>query len=377
MARECARCLNVDDLPGVSIDASGVCSVCREYDRRWGSWAEGAPRRAQELQKLFALARARRARYDVVVPLSGGKDSTFVLYLAVRRFGLRALAVTVDNAFLSDDARDNIGRAVDALGADHVFFRPSPAAMRELYRKCFLKTGFFCVACMHAIDHTVVRAAMGWRVPLVLKGTCERTEEVVAPELFLPGDPNLFAAVTAGEPCAQTSGLDRRHELFRRVLLHVLGPRAVVRFSSGAIVNLPDYLDWDYDEIFASIQRELGWKAREASAEHSDCRAAPAVAWLRKLRCPAMAPDLPRYSKLASAGILSKEEALRRLHARPDGGEERALSAVLEELHVSPAQLEEVLAQPLRHLDYLRRARRSWRARLVSLAASAHSLLRQ
>ncbi len=375
MAIECRRCLLTDEVPDVTIAEDGECSACKAHDAAWRSWPEVRARRTAELERLLAAARRANRPYDVLVPLSGGKDSTYVLYLARRRFGLRCLAATFDNGFLSEHARANIGRAVEALQVDHVFFRPDVQALRALYRTFFLKTGFFCPACMLAIDRAMIRTAAADRIPLILKGTSSRTEEYVSPRFFLPGGPRFHEAVVDGEPVAARSSLTDPRGLTRRLLLHLAGAEAVVKYSYGAVVDVPDYLDWDYDEIFATIAREVGWRADRPDAEHSDCRVDPAVDYIRERKYPALVPELTRYSKLVTLGVLSKEQARAKLHLPPPGApppEPAALGVLLDALGLTRDEFEAVIADHDRHLPYLEKARSSARATALRLA---HRLL--
>lgn len=55
------------------------------------------------------------AEYDAVMCYSGGKDSTYTLMLAVKKYGLKVLSFTLDNGFISPVAFDNINRVTDAL----------------------------------------------------------------------------------------------------------------------------------------------------------------------------------------------------------------------------------------------------------------------
>jgi tRNA(Ile)-lysidine synthase TilS/MesJ len=61
-----------------------------------------------ELRQILAAASGRKGgQYDCLVPLSGGKDSTYVLYLCARVYGLKVLAMNFDNGFQSPLAREN------------------------------------------------------------------------------------------------------------------------------------------------------------------------------------------------------------------------------------------------------------------------------
>jgi len=353
MTTECRRCLLSEDIPGVKLAADGECSVCKRHDRLWAGWDRVKRERQVELEGLLAAAKAAHRRYDALVPISGGKDSVYVLYLARKRYHLNCLAVTFDNGFLSDHARQNIQRAVDILETDHMYVRLSWPTLRQIYRTFFLKTGFFCPACMQGIIYATDTAAASHRVPIVLRGTSHRTEEHVASEYFVPGGTDFYRAVLEGEPVAAKAPPPLRESFARYALSKVWNMKAQVRHHYGVTINLPSYIDWDYDEIFRTITGELGWHAPEAEAEHTDCKVDPTVDYIRRRKYPALLSELPRYSALVTLGKMTKEEARAKVLSRRSDEEPESLPLLLEALDITREQFEEVLSDPNRHRPYL------------------------
>ena len=120
--RLCARCVLPDTFPGIQVDDEGVCNLCRET-------VSSERRRVQktEYQERFEhLIRGRHSEsgYDVLLCYSGGKDSTFTLAVLKKRYGLRVLALTMDNGFMSSGSMANIRAVVGRLGIDHLLFAP-------------------------------------------------------------------------------------------------------------------------------------------------------------------------------------------------------------------------------------------------------------
>ncbi len=354
MSLTCSRCLLSENVPGVKVEAKGICSVCREYDKNWGHWDKCKTERLVKLDRLFDDVRRKKLAYDVLIPLSGGKDSTYVLYVCRKRFGLKCLAVTWDMGFLTEHARENIKNAVNVLGVDHVYYTVNRQLLMALYRFFFLKTGFFCPVCMRGIGVTIERAASAFNIPLVITGTSHRTEEYVAPEFFLAGDLGFFKEVLKGDP------------LEKEALALMYGrdwTRIIKRMFTYTYIDLPDYLDWNYDEIFKRISSDLGWKAHRADAEHSDCKVDNIVNYIRYIKFPALIPEMLRFSKLVTAGQMTREEAKwkvsknRAVKTEPDN-----LDWFLDTLQVSREQMNTVLADRFRHMRYIKNERRLWHA---------------
>ena len=115
----CARCIYDSSVPGIVFDGDGICNYCRLTERLAEDYGTGLPRGEATLEAIFAEVRdrGRRRKYDCVVGVSGGVDSSFMLHLAVER-GLRPLAVHYDNTWNSAIATENIRKITSKLRVD-------------------------------------------------------------------------------------------------------------------------------------------------------------------------------------------------------------------------------------------------------------------
>src|SRR5688572_25596050 len=103
--RICSRCILPDSVPGITFNTEGVCSLCQAEDAN----PSRPKQRGGEQAFLSALApRKRSAAYDCLCLYSGGKDSTFMLYVLSQVLKLRVLAMTLDNWFISPQTQTNI-----------------------------------------------------------------------------------------------------------------------------------------------------------------------------------------------------------------------------------------------------------------------------
>jgi len=130
MIRYCTRCVLPDTKPDLVLDGEGVCNACRSYERRveidWNA-------RAMELAQILDRYRSKNGAYwDCIVPVSGGKDSTYQV-LRMLQLGLNPLCVTATTCDLSEVGRHNIEN-IKRLGVDYVEFSPNPQIRRKLNR---------------------------------------------------------------------------------------------------------------------------------------------------------------------------------------------------------------------------------------------------
>ena len=100
----CQRCVMDSSAENIRFDANGVCHFCTDFLRKQTPVLHKSDTvRSAEMQELIDRIKhaGRRKRYDCIVGISGGIDSSYVLHLAVEN-GLRPLAVHMDNNWNSE-----------------------------------------------------------------------------------------------------------------------------------------------------------------------------------------------------------------------------------------------------------------------------------
>lgn len=172
MLRYCVRCVMPDTKPDLMIDPEGVCSACRAYENRAAvDWTE----RRRELEDV--LARYRRTdggHWDCIVPVSGGKDSTYQV-VRMLQLGLNPLCVTATTCDLSEIGRANIDN-IKRLGVDYVEFSPDPLVRAKLNRIGLTEVGDISWPEHVGIFTIPVRAAVQYNIPLIVWGENSQNE---------------------------------------------------------------------------------------------------------------------------------------------------------------------------------------------------------
>jgi len=115
----CARCIYDDSVHGIEFSDDGVCSYCKLIDRLTAQYGTGAAQGTATFEELVRQIResGRGKPYDVAIGVSGGTDSSYMLWLA-KEYGLRPLAVHYDNTWNTAIATQNIFKVTSALGID-------------------------------------------------------------------------------------------------------------------------------------------------------------------------------------------------------------------------------------------------------------------
>jgi N-acetyl sugar amidotransferase len=151
--------------PDLHIDKDGVCNACRSYEsRKLVDWDQ----RKQELLAVVEKYRRNGANWDCIVPVSGGKDSTYQV-IRMLQIGLNPLCVTATTCDLSAIGRKNI-QNLQHLGVDHVEFSPNPLVRAKLNRIGLVQVGDISWPEHVGIFTIPVRAAVQFGVPLIVWG---------------------------------------------------------------------------------------------------------------------------------------------------------------------------------------------------------------
>ena len=172
MLKYCTRCVMPHTKPDLKIDTEGVCSACRSFEqRREVDWTA---RRASFLELVEKYRARDSSRWDCIVPVSGGKDSTYQL-LRMKQLGLNPLAVTATTCDLSDIGRRNI-QNIKNLGVDYVEFSPNPVIRRKMNRIGLTQVGDISWPEHVGIFTIPVRSAVEYGVPLIVWGENSQDE---------------------------------------------------------------------------------------------------------------------------------------------------------------------------------------------------------
>jgi hypothetical protein len=276
--------------------------------------------RRRILQNICRQSKSKHKEFDAMIPLSGGKDSTYVLYMAQQELGLKCIAFTYDNGYLSQFAKNNIEVACKKLGVEHIYYHLDPILQNKLYSLFLKKTGWFCPACMRGIWMTTSKLQKIYRAPLTIRGSSPKTELPLSREMFPIAPTSLIRNVLDGEPISsecrrlcENGGGDKRRQFGS--LLFILSKKT--RLTSYATFNLADYLDWNYEHIHDTLKKELNWTSNE-NAEHMDCMISPIQEYIHNQRFPGLEMKKLTLARHIMAGLISREDALEKLKKEQD-----------------------------------------------------------
>lgn len=164
--RWCSNCVAMSTRPRISFDKRGWCNACQWAETKQNlNWGE----RQQLLEELLKKHRRHDGGFDCLVPVSGGKDGSYVAYNLKHKYGMNPLAITVTPPLPLEIGEKNL-RAFVESGYNHISLNPSPEGMRSLNRTGFVEMGFPYYGWLIAIQAAVVRMALCLGIGIIFYG---------------------------------------------------------------------------------------------------------------------------------------------------------------------------------------------------------------
>jgi N-acetyl sugar amidotransferase len=164
--RWCSNCLSMSTRPRITFDKRGFCNACVWAEKKkvldWDA-------RQTQLEELLDKYRRRDGAFDCLVPVSGGKDGSYVAYNLKYKYGMNPLALTITPALQLDLGEQNL-KAFIASGYNHISVNPSYESMRTLNREGLMEMGFPYYGWLIAIQAGVVRMANKLGLGLIFYG---------------------------------------------------------------------------------------------------------------------------------------------------------------------------------------------------------------
>ena len=261
--RICSRCVLDTSVPDITFDDEGVCQFCHQYDERIQNehWSQntGAQSLAQIAEEIRKAGRHRK--YDCIMGVSGGADSTYVAYLAVKKFGLRPLAIHVDNGWNTDLAVQNIEHTMSVLGIDLHTIVLNWKEFRDLQRS-FLFAGIANVEI--PTDHSIVASLFGEankrQLKYILTGSNLVTEAVL-PDSWMHDAYDLRLIRSVHKNYGKVKLKTFPTLSYRRLFF-------LLTFLNYKFINVLNYEPYIKDQVKELLEREIGW--RDYGGKHNE-----------------------------------------------------------------------------------------------------------
>lgn len=354
----CKKCTLPITWEALYFDEQGVCNMCHNWRQKLEviDWEE----REKQLIEIFEGVKKRRARYDCIVPFSGGKDSTFTLWALVKRYNLKPLVVTFDHCFFRPRTLENRTRTFRKLGVDVINFTPNWHVIKKVMLEALKRKGDFCWHCHAGVYAYPMQIAVRFEVPLVVWGEAggEYAAYFKFEDIEETDEWKFNRRIVLGiraEDMAGFIGVDLRDlEPFiypSREELERVGVRSI---------PLGQFIPWDVKKQVEINKRELAWQEDEIESgypgptyEKVECMFTGARDYIKYLK-----RGFARITHLTTLDIrhgrMSREEAMKLIKMH-EGKRPKSLELLLEYLGITEEEFNNIalmhVIPPARPID--------------------------
>ncbi len=277
--------------------------------------------------------------YDVLMAYSGGKDSSYTLKILKEKYGLKILALTFDNGFLSSFALENIKRVCDSLGIDRIVVSINLPTLYAAYRgsmnpdlypiKALERASSICNTCMNLVKSYMLKTGIEMGIPFLAYG-------------WSPGQAPLSSSIMRWNISMIKKTQNILRQQFKRILrdgadlltlsdrhfqmLEIYERNAYPPFFYN--IHPLAFLDYDEDEILNTI-KSLGWREPDdTDANSTNCLLNSLGIKIHKEQF-GFHPYAFEIANLVREGYMSREEGLEKLSKKLD---EKIIRQVEEKL---------------------------------------------
>lgn len=343
----CTRCIMDTSDPDIEFDENGVCNHCRIYEEVVKKRLLPFPERERKLEEIITRIKvsSKGRKYDCILGLSGGVDSSYVAYLA-KKFGLRPLGVHFDNGWNSEVAVKNVENIIKKLDIDLYTYVVDWEEFKDLQRS-FFKASVIDIEMLtdHGITALLYGLAIKKKFKYILGGGNIVTEAII-PKFWchrksdlknIKAIQKLFGTKKIKSfPTASTFKL----AIYRYV-------RAVRK------VYLLDHVPYSREKAIVTLEKELGWK--RYGGKH--CESIFTRFYQGYILPVKFNIDKRKahYSNLICSGQMTREEGLKAICEEPYLADElkEDKKYVIKKLGFSEDEFEEIMESSIKsHYDY-------------------------
>lgn len=326
-----------DTVPGITFDENGICTFCKIHDELEKKYPlnDETPRRLQELVNKIKKD-GKGKKYDCIVGVSGGRDSTFTLYNAVK-LGLRPLAVHFDNGWNSEIAVQNISNACKILNVDLHTHVADWEEFKDLQRAfLFASVPDIEVPTDWIIFSVLYAEASKYNLKYIIHGHSFRTE----------GTTPLTWTYMDGKYVKDI------HKKFGSKKLNSFPNMTLFKYIYYSLIkNIKQirilyYIPYNEKEVLKVLQNELNWKNYGDKHHESNY-----TAFIQSYILPRKFNIDKRklhYSAKIRNNQLSKEETLEVIKQDPFIGGEDLISYCLKKLDLTEEDFKKIMSDPVK-----------------------------
>ncbi|MBD0384169.1 N-acetyl sugar amidotransferase [Paenibacillus sedimenti] len=332
----CSRCINDETISGISFDDKGVCNFCYTMDNLLEQYQTGKSEGINKLNEIIEQIKkdGRGKKYDCVIGVSGGTDSSFLLAKVIE-WGLRPLAVHYDNTWNTAIATENIRKVLGKLNVDLFTYVVDNKEADDIFLS-FMKAGVpeLDASTDLALAEVMYRAASKFGVKYVIEGHSFVTEGI-APIGSMYFDGKYIKSI---------------HKQFGKLPMKTYPLMDFVSFMKWTLFKRIRkirpfwYIDYSKEEAREYLQKEFGWEYY--GGHHLENRITAMQHTYYNYQKFGIDNRNLSLSAAARSGLMPRDKAIDIFFNHAPQAEEGLLDYFKERMNLTDAQLEELMRIP-------------------------------
>ncbi|GAB4280973.1 MAG: N-acetyl sugar amidotransferase [Marinilabiliales bacterium] len=336
---------NVCD-PEIIFDMNGVCNHCKTYEAVVDRYIPKPNERENKLNELIgSIKKRKKGKYDCLIGLSGGTDSSYVAYLT-RQFGLNPLAVHFDNGWNSELSVSNIEKLLNGLCIDLYTYVVDWNEFKDL-QCAYIKASVVDIEAItdHAIMAVLFKIARKFKIKYILSGSSIVTEGIL-PVHWIHNKADSL----------NIKDIHRKYgklKLKSYPFLGIISRWFIKKLYDISLVRILDYVEYNRQEAQEILKSNFDWK--DYGGKHYESiftKFYQGYILPRKFKIDKRRSHL---STLICAGQIDRNTALELLK-KPSYNEKELIidkKFVLKKLGFSNEEFEELMNLPRKdHMDF-------------------------
>ena len=351
--KRCTKCILPDNYPGITFNEEGICNYCITYKERKYHKSEILK---EKIDSFLKNKKDRNKNYDCVLALSGGRDSSYILYYLVKVLNLRVLAYSVDHGFIPEQTKLNMKNMTDILNVklvieEHDYLKKclKHHILSWMHKPSPAMVGTLCTGCRYNMFSGIRNFTKKNKISLIILGHHPFETNPYKFDI-MKINPNSSSRKSYLFILGYLSQIIRNPKW-------ILNPTCLIEQikefynyypikikKSGILTIAPfnSYIRWDEKEVISTIKNKLNWKEYPniESTSRGDCDIALLKLYLYKKTLGFNDKD-DDLSSLIRLGQISREEALERL--KKEEIPEEVIKEIFDKLGLNYSDLKSAL----------------------------------
>ena len=252
----CTRCCLPETMEGITFDDFGVCTPCRSSEEKMHiNWKD----KQSELIEILNKSKNKNY-YDCLLPISGGKDSTFQAYVLDKVYKINSLAVTHGTNWMSLTGRYNLENCINKFNLDHLFFLPNRNTINKVAKRSPELIGDACWHCHIGTQTFPMQTAVKWQIPLMIYGEsiAERDGRGSYKKILKPEE-KYYYGLNVSAKVEPVKYVDKDIKYSEVQIWNYPSKQEMIE-SQIIYLHLGDYIFWDEQKQTEFIINQFAWK---------------------------------------------------------------------------------------------------------------------